>query len=524
MTINSITQDDVLLTSALSRSTVKNLRFGISRINLFLLIVGVFFYLAAEISILPLAAALLYFYIGKATLWLSKSSDVWERRMYARIFCVGFTVSGLSALYRSFSGDLQGDAVNFFENASFALSGWSLQDIALVTEGSLAVILWRTVFDIMALLGFPREQYVGILINVLFIALNGVLALKMARLIFGNDCYRFRRLILLFSLCGLFWLFSGILIRDSLVLLGVNFLLYFWIKLLRYPKFNFHLILLVFVSILGFIYFGFMRAEFIFVPFALALAGTVSLFLGKNLKSSRHFSRLFFVTACIALGTFFFLYGSDLLEALLKGQESYGEAGSSNHGDGSLGMALIVNQSMPIRLLAGSIYLFIFPIPIWSGFQFESAYHLFKSFNAIFNYYLIPLICLAFLKLWKHASERSPIALFLVFTLLGFTIAIAGTSLETRHLGAFIVPALILALFPDLRIEKVNSNYWQLFFALVGCIFVIHYLWIFLKLGSFIIPATLLFLFLILAFEANSKARRGIYSFLFVFVLLFAFA
>jgi hypothetical protein len=524
MTIHSISHGEGLPIFAFAHSTSKPPSFGISRINLFLLIVGAFFHLAAEMSILPLAAALLYFYIGKAILWLTKSIGVWERRMYARIFCVGFTVSGLSALYRSFAGDLQGDAVNFFENASVALSGWSIQEIAVVTEGSLAVILWREVFDVMALLGFPREQYVGILINVLLIALNGVMAVKMARLIFGIDCYRFRRLILLFSLSGLFWIFSGILIRDAVVLLGVNLLLYAWMKLLANPKFGFRLVFLLFASILSFIYFGFMRAEFIFVPFALMIAGTSALFFGKVSISSRRFVNFFVFTALIFASTFFLSYGTDLLGALLRVRESYGDEGSSQHGDGSLGMALIVNQSTPIRLLAGSIYLFIFPIPIWSGFQFESAYHLFKSFNAIFNYYLIPLICLTFLKLWKHASERSPIALFLVFTLLGFTMAIAGTSLETRHLGAFIVPALILALFPDLRIGRVNSNYWKIFFALVGCLFVIHYLWMLLKLGFIIISASLLFLFYILAFEANSKARRVIYSFLFVFVLLFVFA
>ena len=140
--------------------------FKVSLTNMALLSTGSLFHLFAKASLLPLVAALIYYCTGWAALWLPKLGGVWERHIYTRVFSVGFMVAGVSALYRTFAGDMQGDATHFFERASSLLDGWSLVEISVVTEGALVAILWRDAFDFMASLGFPREQYIGILINV----------------------------------------------------------------------------------------------------------------------------------------------------------------------------------------------------------------------------------------------------------------------------------------------------------------------------------------------------------------------
>lgn len=75
-------------------------------------------------------------------------------------------------------------------------------------------------------------------------------------------------------------------------------------------------------------------------------------------------------------------------------------------------MTLIVSQPLPIRLVLGSVYLFVFPIPVWSGFQLESAYPLFKSLNAIYFYFLLPFLVISFRVLWRDAFSRTPLRLF----------------------------------------------------------------------------------------------------------------
>ena len=171
-------------------------------------------------------------------------------------------------------------------------------------------------------------------------------------------------------------------------------------------------------------------------------------------------------------------------------------------------MSLIINQPLLIRLTLGAIYLIIFPIHFWVGFQFESSYHLFKSFNVIYLYFVIPLLTLTVRQLWKDKSIRSPSMLFLLFLVFGFTLVIAATSLETRHLGAFFVPVFLLALLPDLRLKIVRHNYRQLLIAFLGTVFVIHYMWIIIRFGYFIVPITIIFVLLFFLRDRIALVKR----------------
>jgi hypothetical protein len=147
----------------------------------------------------------------------------------------------------------------------------------------------------------------------------------------------------------------------------------------------------------------------------------------------------------------------------------------------SLGTSLIIKQIFLIRLILGIVYIFVFPIPVWSGFQLETVYHLFKSFNAIFMYLLIPLIILSFRRIYQFRIFRTPAMLFCLFTVLGFALGIASTSLETRHLGAFFVPLFLVALLPDLELKEDRIAYKNLLLHFMVAIFIVHILWASLK-------------------------------------------
>ena len=70
----------------------------------------------------------------------------------------------------------------------------------------------------------------------------------------------------------------------------------------------------------------------------------------------------------------------------------------------------------------------------------------------------------------------------MLFVSVGFTLAIAGTSLETRHFGNFLVPVFVLALLPDLRIRIERRHYRQLLILMLGGVAVVHAAWVVLKL------------------------------------------
>jgi hypothetical protein len=63
----------------------------------------------------------------------------------------------------------------------------------------------------------------------------------------------------------------------------------------------------------------------------------------------------------------------------------------------------------------------------------------------------------------------------------GFTLAIAVTSLETRHFGAFLMPMFILATLPDLRDPRINALYYRYLFFMLSGVAIVHALWMALK-------------------------------------------
>lgn len=387
----------------------------INSLNLALFGLGVLINTASYLSLLPALLTILFFgffYIG---LYLTPLGGVWERRIFTRVFLVGFLMAGVAAVYANQlldNSQLYSDAGGFYEMATTSPSRFlPLIQLEKLHEGALAIKLWSAIYDFSSAMGFPRERYVVILINVCAVALSGVVTLKMARLVYGHDAKRFKRLILLFSICGLFWLLAGIHLRDSIDLLAVTSLAYAWLFFLQKPDLSYRLILVTSASVMAGAYLGFLRGEFTFVPIATAMAATAALMLG--VQSRRRLISYFLVIIGLGVAGWLVLtFGDTLQYTLIRGNQGYAELAADQHGADSLGVALILNQPIPIRVLLGSIYLFVFPIPFWSGFQLESVYNVFKSFNVVFFYFLLPLLALSLHTIWKDKSKRSPAILF----------------------------------------------------------------------------------------------------------------
>jgi hypothetical protein len=435
-----------------------------------------------SLALLPVLAT--FFIATYSVLTFTSLGGTYERLMFLKVFSIGVMVSAIAAIYANqFQDPLQisKDAANFFNLATFSAEGLSLFEVERLSEGSLAIVIWRAIYDFFAIIGFEKMRYVGIFANLIAVCLSGVLGIKIVRRIFGNDEARFHRLTILFSFCGMFWLFAGIHNRDCWVLLAVTFLTYVWVRFITKPGFGLELLQLLFWNLLSVYYFQFLRSEFAFVPFAMTLAAVSALFMSYGRKVNYLYYILnilvIFVTAALIIYSL-----ESIMTILRSGMEGYSSSSVSNSGANSLGVKLIIDQPIPIRLVFGSLYLFVFPIPFWSGFSFESAYFLFKSVNAIFFYFVIPMLCMGFIELVKYKSSRTPANLFITFLSLGFIIAVAGTSLETRHIGVFFTPILILAMIPDFSLRK-NKNSYQIYLSIILFgVLCVHTLWVFIKL------------------------------------------
>lgn len=86
--------------------------------------------------------------------------------------------------------------------------------------------------------------------------------------------------------------------------------------------------------------------------------------------------------------------------------------------------------------------------------------------------------------------------------------AIAGTSIETRHFGVFLPYVFLLALLPDLR-KKINfNNYRKILVLVLGGVFSIHFSWVVVKEGAVYLVFALLFLSLLSAALVPKRTQK----------------
>jgi hypothetical protein len=353
-----------------------------------------------------------------------------------------------------------------------------------VVQNAGAIVVWRLAYGFFSRLSLGDGQYIGVTMNTAFVALSVAIGLRMVKAIFGADPIRIRRYVLLCTTCGIFWLFASLHVRDSMALLCVTFLAMFWVYYLQHPNMK-TLIALVFATVIGFMLFGLVRIEFLFVPFAMILAGSAAMIIGTRGQRRRR------VWLYAGLGAGFVIALAAVLLALpsildailltLEVREKVYAASSSSESAGSLGNQLIVSQAGIVKLMFGTAYLLLAPIPVWVGFSSELAYHLYKTFNAVFMYFVLPL---AALTLWRIAQNRAlqrPPLLFIAFSFIGFAMAVGYTSIEGRHVGAFFILLILLALVPDLGQQADRSVYKLAFAVLMAFIVPMHVTWLVYK-------------------------------------------
>jgi hypothetical protein len=408
----------------------------------------------------------------------------YERKMYWTTFSVTWILAGVSAIYANWLGDVgqnNSDAASFYELAAGKLWKMDLEHLEVLSEGSIAIRLWGSIYDLFAVIGLEKGRYIGILTNMSLVSLSGVIGIRICKLIFGNSQERLDRFILLFSSCGIFWLYAAIHLRDSLVLFVITGLLYTWVRwLTKYSLSDF--VLALTLTVLSGVLFRYLRDNFVSVPLIIgALAFGCSLTFKKMNIAAKAIAYVFLillVVSAVILGEGFL---NQNVEQMLSYREGYTSLSTDSHSSGSLGVSLILSQPILIRAVLGSGYLFLFPIPFWTGFQLESAYALLKSTNVIYFYFLTPLFLLSIRKMWRFSNLRTSSSMFLLSVVVGFTIAVSITSLETRHFGVFLVPAMIISLIPDLSSYsglKQYKNYLALYLSLVA---ILHLSWAIIK-------------------------------------------
>ncbi len=454
-------------------------------ISVLLFLGGSFAGIAAYATPEPLFVAGLIFWICRAAMAMLGTSGPLDKRAFAIAFCMCWFWAGISALYAEFLHDPSQnnlDAAYFFETVTKGdASSLSLLDLVFLQENGGAMLLWRSIYDAFSALGFEKGRYVGVAANSAMVAISAVAGIRMVEAVNGPDPRRARRFTMMFPACGLFWMFGAIHLRDSAVLLSTTLLTLFWTRFLAAPGTG-NFWRLAAASAIGFLAFGMLRTEFVFVPVAMLFAGLAAIFMGSSDRAGRRRMLLW----AAALGVPFAVWAavrlqSGVIQAILRGRETYNDLTAAESARESLGNSLIMNQPVPLRLALGFVYLLVFPVPFWSGFKEGTAYHLFKSLHALFMYGLLPLAAAAAHRVIRDRSTIGAPALFLLLISIGFALVISYTSLENRHFGAFLVSLMALCTIPDPADPRTGRAYRSLARKFLSIVLFVHLAWGILK-------------------------------------------
>lgn len=388
---------------------------------------------------------------------LSKHNDI--RATFILSFSLCNLVAAMAQTYAlsHFSTPASTLDANTFLTLITSRMNMNLQEMKTVVNAPLAVATWQILNGIWAKIGVSGGLWIAVQFNALLVALSSSTAMRLANLLIGENSDKLRYGVYLFPLCGMHLLFGSILIRDSFALFFNIVALYSLAKFITSPtstSFSFA----IFVNVVCGTAMYFIREQsiYLYMIFFLSALG-VSMLSGKISMGK-------LIILCLA-GVIAIASSVEIASTLKNAADetdqksSAYEGGSlaSNRAD-SLGVSLIVNQPAPIKALAGSLYLFVQPIPLWGYFRNGLDEYLWiKGYQGLFTVVIFPSLMLGTLLCMRRIegeNGKTALGRFLVLYLILSTMLVALTSLETRHHGQFFPAYLVLALVG----MQANSN------------------------------------------------------------------
>lgn len=444
----------------------------------YILFLGIFGSCILLDSVLPFYLMLIYLTLGNTLLLSFNKLKSDEIKIYNISFSVSiffYFISLLFLIYLNDDSQIDSDSLNFF-NLSTKFEEFELFTLRIFSEGSLAIVIWKKIYNFFEIIGFKKEFYVGIFFNIFLFSFSSFFILRISKLVNNMNTKKINNLIFFYSFSGLLILFSNFHIRDIFIFFFFNLMVYLFL----YSK-VFYIKLFIPISLILSLIFGiilfYLRTEYFALPFLVFISFLLEKPILKFINSNNKvIPALSFLFICVIL--FFFIVNTQLFDLLKSGYEGYrssNENVQALNNSQSLATILIINQPLLIRYLLGLVYFIFNPIPFWSGL-FSGSYYLFlKSLHVIMMYFLVPVFYLKLLQ--KSFYTKHLLSLLIIFFICYSSIVL--TSLELRHLGTFL--GLFFIFVSDFDFKSNKKIYKKtLKFFLLSILFV-HLLWIIIK-------------------------------------------
>lgn len=411
-----------------------------------------------------------------------------EQRVFLLTYGICVFVGGLAQCYSLATfGDPQStrDAYNaFFPYLAAEPPFTTLADLPRLHNSRLAILIWQQAYKLTWWLGWSYGPHIAVMFNALVIGLAGSITVRTTCELFGNDAWRLRRVGTLFAFCGMFWLFGGVLLRDCFTTFFQALVLWSLVRWLVQPTPR-NLLTAAAITGLAAWAMAYLREESILL---FGLYWTLALlfwFRRRPLDGRRLVALVAALIAVLFAGAYLSAYVGNALGRRASAAESYAAHGADTHHEDSLGMRLVVNQPLPIRLVLGTGALMIYPIPLWAGLKAGAKdIILIKGYHGFYQVLMLPLVLAGFL-LASREFRRGRLAAvpltFLAAYLLLNTASVVATSLETRHVAQFLPAFLILAAVPDTRDKRVFREVKQIATGWFAVVLLVHLAWAVVK-------------------------------------------
>ena len=420
---------------------------------------GALLIMLANWTMAPLLYIVFFLTLG---LMLCRILGRYEQRSFESIFALCVFAMGLSQSYaQALFDQIQTtlDAIWFYELSSDYRIQDSITTLRAYTDGSLSVLIWNILYAGNSWIGFENKPYIGTLFNSFLVGLSAGLTTRTAVYIYGSDTNKLKFLEILFATCGIFWLFGAIHIRDSFVLFLTTLMMYGFSRILSSFSLKNCFVLILILAFVS-TSMPYMRNEAVPLIAVLCMTGFVSWACNKP---RTRFTGLFLI------GIIFFVlfldsfsqYVTSVSEYMIRIREVYTQF-SSSEGGGRLVYAWIIDQPFVVRLVMGSLYMNIYPVPLWGYFTpLYGEYHWLKGYHGFYMVAIVPFGIVSIYNVFKRLVRgESGLSLHLYLTLstiIGL-LAVAATSLETRHYGLFLPSLLILAALPDYKSPDIRAQ------------------------------------------------------------------
>lgn len=431
--------------------------------------------------------ALFLLLIGRAVIALVFPSRKPETRAFLLTYAVCIFVGGLAqnyslAVFNMVQSTI--DARGFFWQISSQPPFRTFETVSQFGT-PLAILIWQQFYKLTWWLGFEFGPYTGVMVNAMTMGLVAGLIVQIARELFGDDIWRLGRVGTLAAANGLFILFGAVLLRDSFTTFFMTLVLWGGVRFLVRANMQ-SLLIAIAATVISAWAMQYLRSGAFLLIF---LYGILAFLFGVLRRTG--FIGIPVITAILIVvfvgGSFLSVYIQDVQEIQTFYLEKYSAFSARTAADDSLGILLMVNQPLPIRIAVGTVSLFISPIPLWAFFNFDSRdYHWIKAYHGIYQLFVVPFVfagsLAAFRLFFKDKKKSWPLMFLVVFMLINM-IGVLSSSGESRHFGQFMSAFVIVAAIPDTRDEKTKNELGRIKAFWFFGVLLVHIAWGLLKIA-----------------------------------------